>query len=70
MKKNELQKEGTKSKLEWKYRIEEKGIGVVHEEVQQRLVAIGAKLEDMTIGQSSTDRIACLNQTKRNCSMN
>ena len=45
IKRNELQNEGTKSKLERKYRIEEKGIAVVHEEVQQRLVAIGAKLE-------------------------
>ena len=45
MKRNELQNEGTKSKLERKYRIEEKCIVVVHEELQQRLVAIGAKLE-------------------------
>ena len=45
MKRNELQNEDTKSKLERKYHIEEKGIVVVHEEVQQRLVAIGAKLE-------------------------
>ena len=45
MKRNELQNEDTKSKLERKYLIEEKGIVVVHEEVQQRLVAIGAKLE-------------------------
>ena len=45
MKRNELQNEGTKSKLERKYRIEEEGLVVVHEEVQQRLVAIGAKLE-------------------------
>ena len=45
MKRNELQNEGTKSKIERKYRIEDKGIVVVHEEVQQRLVAIGAKLE-------------------------
>ena len=45
MKRNELQNEGTKSKLVRKYRIEEKGIIVVHEKVQQRLVAIGAKLE-------------------------
>ena len=44
MKRNELQNEGTKSKLERKYHIEEKGIVVVHEEVQQRLVAIRAKL--------------------------
>ena len=45
MKRNELQNEGTKSKFEKKYRIEEKGIVVVHEEVHQRLVATGAKLE-------------------------
>ena len=34
MKRNELQNEGTKSKLERKYRIEEKGIVVVDEEVK------------------------------------
>ena len=45
MKSNELQNEGTKSELERKYCIEEKGIVMVHEEVQQRLVATGAKLE-------------------------
>ena len=45
MKRNELQIGGTKSKLERKCHIEEKGIVVAHEEVQQRLVAIGAKLE-------------------------
>ena len=45
MKRNELQNQGTKSELEGKYRIEEKGIVVVQEEVQQRLVAIGPKLE-------------------------
>ena len=45
MERNELQNEGTKSNLERKYRIEEKGIVVIHEEVQQRLVATGAKLE-------------------------
>ena len=56
MKRNELQNECTKSKLERKYRIKEKGTVVVHEEVQQRLLAIGAKLERY--------------QTKRNCSMN
>ena len=67
---NELQNEGTKSKLERKYRMEEEGIVVVHEEVHQRLVAIGAKLERYGNRTSSTDRIACLNQTKRNHSMN
>ena len=45
MKRNELQNEGTKSKLERKYRIKEKCIVVVHEEVQQMLVSTGAKLE-------------------------
>ena len=49
MKRNELQNEGTKSKLERKYCIEEKGIVVVHEEVQQRLVTNGAKF----VGQTS-----------------
>ena len=31
-------------KLDRTYRIGEKGIDVVHEEVQQRLIAVGAKL--------------------------
>ena len=43
---------------------------MVHEEVQQRLVAAGAKLERCKIEQSSTGRIAYLNQTRRDCSTN
>jgi len=45
MKRNELRNESTITKLERKYCIEEKGVSVVYEEVQQRLVAVGAKLE-------------------------
>ena len=66
MKRNELQNEGTKSKLERKYRIEEKGIVAVHEEVQQRLVAIGAKLEryDNRTEQYRRNRLFESNQKK------
>ena len=70
MKRNELQNEGTKSKLERKYRIEEKGIVVSMKKYSRGFLQLEQSLKDMTIGQSSTDRIACLNQTKRNCSMN
>ena len=66
MKRNELQNEGIKSKLERKYRIEEKGIVVVHEEVQQRLVATGAKLEryDNRTEQYRQNRLFESNQKK------
>ena len=66
MKRNELQNEGTKSGLERKYRIEEKGIVVVHEEVQQRLVAIGAKLQryDNRTEQYRQNRLFESNQKK------
>lgn len=66
MKRNELQNEGTISKLERKYRIVEKGIDVVHEEVQQRLVAIGAKLEryDNRTEQYRQNRLFESNQKK------
>ena len=66
MKRNELQNEGTKSKLERKYRIEEKGIVVFHEEVQQRFVAIGAKLEryDNRTKQCRQNRLFESNQKK------
>ena len=45
MKRNELHNAGTKEKLERIYHLHEKGIEVVHEEVKQRLIAVGAKLE-------------------------
>ncbi|XP_063609949.1 uncharacterized protein LOC134783877 [Penaeus indicus] len=66
MKRNALQSEGTVSKLERKYRIVEKGIDVVHEEVQQRLVAIGAKLEryDNRTEQYRQNRLFESNQKK------
>ena len=40
-----LKNESVISKLERKFNIKRKGAGVVHEEVRQRLVAVGAKLE-------------------------
>ena len=45
MRRGELQNEGVISKLERKFNIKRKGADVVHEEVRQRLVAVGAKLE-------------------------
>ena len=45
MKRNELRNAGTIEKLERIHHIEEKGIDVVHEEVKQRLTAVGSKLE-------------------------
>jgi len=66
MKRNELRNEGTITKLERKYCIEEKGVSVVHEEVQQRLVAIGAKLEryDNRTSQYRQNRLFESNQKK------
>ena len=45
IRRGELQNEGVISKLERKFNIKTKGADVVHEEVRQRLVAVGAKLE-------------------------
>ena len=60
MKRNKLQNDGPKSKLERKYRIEEKGIVVL------RLVAIGAKLEryDNRTEQYRQNRLFESNQKK------
>ena len=44
MRRRELQNEGVRSKLERKFNIKRKGADLVHEEVRQRLVAVGAKL--------------------------
>ena len=44
MRRNELQNEVTKEKIERKYRWSVKGLEVVHEELQQKLVAIEVKL--------------------------
>ena len=66
MRRNELQNEMTKEKLERKYRFSVKGLGVVHEELQQRLVAIGAKLEryDNRTEQYRQNRLFEANQKK------
>ena len=45
MRRGKLQNEGVISKLERKFNAKRKGAKVVHEEVRQRLVATGAKLE-------------------------
>ena len=45
IRRRELQNEGVISKLERKFSVKRKGVEVVQEEVRQRLVAVGAKLE-------------------------
>ena len=45
MRQGELQTEGVMSKLERKFNIKRKGADVVQEEVRQRLVALGTKLQ-------------------------
>ena len=45
MRRGELQTEDMISKLERKFNTKRKGADVVHEEVRQRLVAVGAKLD-------------------------
>ena len=45
MRRGELQNEAVISKLERKFNIKRKDAGMVHEEVRQRLVAVGTKLE-------------------------
>ena len=45
IRRRELQNEGIISKLERKFSVKRKGVEVVQEEVRQRLVAVGAKLE-------------------------
>ena len=66
LKRNELRNESTITKLKRKYYIDEKGISTVQEEVQQRLVAIGAKLEryDNRTSQYRQNRLFESNQKK------
>ena len=45
MRRGELQNEGIISKIERKFNVKRKGAEVFHEEVRQRLVAVGANLE-------------------------
>ena len=45
MRQGELQNEGVISKFERKFHVKRKDAEVVNEEVRQRLVAVGAKLE-------------------------
>ena len=66
---NELHSKGAKERLERLYHLNLKGVDVVHEELQQRLIAIGAKLEryDNRTEQYRQNRF--LSQTRRNCLM-
>ena len=66
MKRNELHNTRTKEKLERTYHINEKSIEVVHEEVKQRLIAVGAKLEryDNRTKQFRQNRLFESNQKK------
>ena len=45
MRRRKLQNEGVISKLERRFNVKRKGLEVVQEEVRERLVAAGAKLE-------------------------
>ena len=66
MKRNEVHNVGTKEKLERTYHINEKSIEVVLEEVKQRLIAVGAKLEryDNRTKQFRQNRLFESNQKK------
>ena len=66
MKRNELHNVRTKEKLERTYHINEKSIEVVLEEVKQRLIAVGAKLEryDNRTKQFRQNRLFESNQKK------
>ena len=66
MKRNELHNARTKEKIERTYYINEKSIEVVHEEVKQRLIAMGAKLEryDNRTKQFRQNRLFESNQKK------
>lgn len=56
-----------RSRIKCKFSIKQKGVEVVHEELWQWLVAVGAKLERHG---SSTGRITYLYQTRRDYSTN
>ena len=45
MRRGRLENEGVMSRLERELNMKRKGADVVHEEVRERLVAVGAKLE-------------------------
>ena len=66
MRRGELKNEVVISKLERKFNIKRKGADVVHEEVRQRLVAVGAKLEryDNSTKQYRQNRLFESNQKK------
>ena len=66
MRRGELQNEGVTSKLERKFNIKGKSADVVHKEVQQRLVAVGAKLQkyDNRTKQYRQNRLFKLNQKR------
>ena len=62
----ELQNEGVISKIERKFNVKRKGAEVVHEEVRQRLVVAGAKLEkyDNKTEQNRQNRLFESNQKR------
>ena len=66
MRRGELQNEGVISKLERKFSVKGLGAEVVFDEVRQRLVAVGAKLEryDNTTKQYSQNQLFESNQKK------
>ena len=66
MRRGKLQNEGVISKLERKFNVKRKGAEVVHEEVRQRLVVAGAKLEkyDNKTEQNRQNRLFESNQKR------
>ena len=66
MRRGKLENEGVISKLERKFNVKRKGAEVVHEEVRQRLVVAGAKLEkyDNKTEQNRQNRLFESNQKR------
>ena len=70
MRREELKNEVVISTLERKFNVKRKAADVVHEDVRQRLVPVGAKLERYDNSTKQYSRIDYLNQTRRDCSTN
>ena len=70
MRREELKNEVVISKLERKFNVKRKAADVVHEDVRQRLVPVGAKLERYDNSTKQYSRIDYLNQTRRDCLTN
>ena len=60
-----LRNNGLKEQLERTYNVKKKGIGVVIEEIKQRISATAAKIRRYDSRGNSTDKIEYTSQTKR-----